>query len=481
MEKILYVDDEPNNLLTLEISIGQWYKVITLDSPIEALNTIKTENIKVLITDQRMPHQTGLELAKKVQENFPHVVVIILTAFDDNETMLKAISQGGIFRYLLKPWDLNDLKQTLDSAFETYSLRRKNNILLNDLLTQNKKLQVAYNQIINLKDKLEEENILLKNEIIGSTLTPEIIGGSKVMRLVLLQLQQAAKTNSTVLLLGETGTGKELFAKTLHSLSSRKNNLLVNINCAAIPETLIESELFGHEKGAFTGADKLKLGKVEIANNGSLFLDEIGELPLNMQPKLLRVLQESDFERIGGNKTIKVDFRLIAATNRNLEVEIHKGTFRSDLFYRINIIPITIPPLRDHIDDIPLLTEHFILKLNKKSGKIINSVPKKTIEKLMEYHWPGNIRELENIIERGHVLSNGNKLEIGNWFSSKPNIVSQQNEFVSIDEHERIYLLKVLKATKWKIRGANGAAEILNINPTTLESRLKKLNISRPI
>lgn len=481
MHKLLYVDDEDSNLVAFEVVMSTWFQVLTLNSPLQAIEVIGKEDIQVLITDQRMPKMTGLELAKLVQKEYPSVIVILLTAYDDSEVIKEALNQGGIFRFLLKPWEVSDMKQTLLSAFEAYGLRKKNITLINDLINQNRKLQHAYNEINTLKERLEEENVRLKDEFVGMLPSTDIVGESKAMKQVLKQLQQAAKSNASVLLLGETGTGKELFAKTIHNLSPRKEKLLIKINCAAIPETLIESELFGFEKGAFTGADKLKLGKIELAHEGTLFLDEIGELPVNMQPKLLRVLQENEFERIGSNKTVKVNFRLISATNRRLEEEIGKGSFRSDLFYRLNIIPITIPPLRNHAEDIPLLVQHFIRKFNQKSGGNVDSVSKKTMDKLLEYHWPGNIRELENVIERAHVLSTNNKLEIGDWFSTKQSDTIIDTDIVSIEENERQYILRVLKAAKWKIRGVNGAAQLMKINPTTLESRMKKLGIERPI
>jgi formate hydrogenlyase transcriptional activator len=280
MQKVLYIDDEKSNLITLQVALRKWYKIITIDNPDQAIKIISEENIGVVITDQRMPQMTGLELAKIIQKEFPNVAIIILTAYDDNDTMLSAINQGGIFRYLLKPWDLNDLIQTLDNAFEAFELRKKNITLINDLLSQNRKLQEAYNEIEILKRSLEEENIQLKDEFLEQSLSTRIIGQSKALKLVQRQLEQVARTNTSILLLGETGTGKELFARTAHALSSRKNQIMVTINCAAIPESLIESELFGHEKGAFTGADKLKYGKFEVAHQGTLFLDEIGELPL---------------------------------------------------------------------------------------------------------------------------------------------------------------------------------------------------------
>jgi DNA-binding NtrC family response regulator len=481
MRKVLYVDDELDNLFTLGVSLSKWFNIITLENPTQALETIGKEDIKVLVTDQRMPKLTGLELAKRVQEKFPLVIIIILTAYDDNETMLNALNQGGIFRYLLKPCDIQDLRQTLDSAFDAQELRTKNVSLLNDLIVKNKELQKTYCELNSLKEKLVEENVQLKDEINERLIATDIIGKSKVMTVVLRQLEQAAKSDSSILILGETGTGKELFANNIHSLSRRKHKVLVKINCAAIPETLIESELFGHEKGTFTGADKLKYGKLEIAHQGTLFLDEIGELPLNMQPKFLRVLQENEFERLGSHKTIKTDFRLVTATNRDLQHEVDKGTFRSDLFYRLNILPITIPPLRDHIDDVPLLVNHFVAKFNRKTGNIITTIPKKTLDLLMEYNWPGNIRELENVIERAHVLSSRNKLEIDSWFTLKKSKSPEHTEIISLEENEKEYIIKVLKQTKWKVRGNNGAAQLLKINPSTLESRMKKLGIERPI
>lgn len=480
MRKLLYIDDEINNQFLFKELFKKWFTVYTLDDPTKAFDLISKEGINVLITDYLMPGMNGLEMAQKLQESFPTVIVIILTAYDDRDIMLQAINQGSIYRYTLKPWNVDELKHTIDSAFDSYELRKRNIHLINDLLAQNKRLQQAYNEINLLKERLEEENIQLKEEFFDQNESREIIGQSKSIQQLLKLIKQVAKSDTAILLTGETGTGKELFAKAIHTLSNRKDKLLIRVNCAAIPETLIESELFGYEKGAFTGADKLKYGKVELANGGTLLLDEIGELPLNMQPKLLRVLQEGEFERLGGNDIIRTNFRLIAATNRNLEQAVEKGIFRQDLFYRINILPITIPPLRDHAEDIPLLVNHFINQLNKTKGKIIGSMAKKTLDRLMEYHWPGNIRELQNVIERAHVLSNGSKLEIGDWFNVSGGKATKDNAIVSLEENEKKHILRTLEQTKWKIRGKNGAAELLQIKPTTLESRMQKLGIHRP-
>lgn len=480
MLKLLYIDDEINSLFLFKELFKKWFTVYTLDDPTKAFDLISKEGINVLITDYLMPGMNGLELAQKLHESFPTVIVIILTAYDDRDIMLQAINMGSIYRYTLKPWNVDELKHIIDSAFDSYELRKRNIHLINDLLAQNKRLQQAYNEISLLKERLEEENIQLKEEFFDPNDSGEIIGQSKSIQQLLKLIKQVAKSDTAILLTGETGTGKELFAKAIHTLSNRKDKLLIRVNCAAIPETLIESELFGYEKGAFTGADKLKYGKVELANGGTLLLDEIGELPLNMQPKLLRVLQEGEFERLGGNDIIRTNFRLIAATNRNLEQAVEKGAFRQDLFYRINILPINVPPLRMHAEDIPLLVNHFINKLNKTEGKIISSLPKKTLDRLMEYHWPGNIRELQNVIERAHVLSNGSKLEIGDWFNVSSGKLTKDATFVSLEENERQHILEALERTKWKIRGKEGTAELLKIKPTTLESRMQKLGIRRP-
>lgn len=480
MEKILYVDDEINNLITFQVSLKKWYDVDVVENGNEALKKFDEFQYKILVSDQRMPGISGLELAKIINEEYPNTIIIILTAFDDNATILEAINQGGIFRYLFKPWDLFDLRQTLESALNAYELKRSKIHLLNDILEKNKELQSAIEDIEKLKDQLEEENIQLKEEFRKSDSFHEIVGESEALKQTLNQVEMVSQSDSTVLLLGESGTGKELFANAVHKLSKRNDKIFVKLNCAAIPESLIESELFGYEKGAFTGANKLKYGKFELAHTGTIFLDEIGELPIDMQAKLLRVIQEGECERIGGTKPQKVDFRLIAATNRDLEKEVKEGNFRADLYYRLNVVPISIPPLRDRKEDIPLLINYFIEKLNRTTGKKIKSVPSKDLKKLTNYQWPGNIRELENIIERAHVLSPNSSLIIGPWFKVGKDSLMLDDEIVSLEENEKQHILRALKATKWKIRGANGTAELLDINPSTLESRMKKLKIERP-
>ncbi|WP_075589749.1 sigma-54-dependent transcriptional regulator [Labilibacter marinus] len=479
MDRILYVDDETDNLLPLKISLSKWYKVDTAINGKEALQMFKEHAYKVVITDQRMPEITGLELAKILRTQSPKTIIIILTAFDDSSTVMEAINQGNIFRYLLKPWELSDLHQTLIAAFNTYNLKSKNELLMSDLVNKNNQLEIAFQEISNLKSKLEQENTELKYEL-NNNLSNRIIGNSKAITQTIKMVHMAAKSDATVLLMGESGTGKEVFVNEIHSKSNRSEENIIKINCAAIPENLVESELFGHEKGSFTGANERKFGKFELANKGTIFLDEIGELPLLIQSKLLRVLQEGELQRVGGTENLKVNVRIIAATNKNLEAELKKGTFRADLFYRLNVIPVSIAPLRERKEDIPLLTNHFVNKYNKKYGKTISSISPSSLEHLLKYQWPGNVRELENIIERYLVLSEGEKLVIDkSQLRLQTGQTSIPNNIVSLEEHEKTYLTKVLKYTNWKIRGAGGAAELLELHPSTLDSKLKKLGISK--
>ena len=354
-------------------------------------------------------------------------------------------------------------------------------IILSNILA-NQKVDSQLRQIKQYKEQLEDEKTYLTEEIQTIHNYTEIIGGSLSLRDTFKLVSKVAASDSTVLILGETGTGKELIARAVHNNSPRKGKLMVKVNCAALPTNLIESELFGHERGSFTGAIERRLGKFELANGGTLFLDEIGEMPLDLQVKLLRALQEREIERVGGKNTIKVDVRIIAATNRNLEKEIEEGRFRSDLYYRLNIFPITLPPLRERKDDISLLATHFINKFSKKTGNNIDSLSKKVLEDLREYAWPGNIRELEHLIERSVLLASGNTIK--QVFLPSP---KQQNSKVTpeqillhtIDENEKDHIFKILKYCKGRISGEGGAAEILGVPPTTLNSKIKRLGIKR--
>ncbi len=332
------------------------------------------------------------------------------------------------------------------------------------------------------QQKLQAQNSYLQEEIKLTHNFEEIVSKSKKFHKVLQQIEQVASTDATVLILGESGTGKELLARAVHNISKRNKRPLIKINCANLPANLIESELFGHERGAFTGAMERKIGRFELADGGTIFLDEIGELPVELQAKLLRVLQEGEFERLGNPKTLKVNVRVIAATNRNLEEAIAKKEFREDLFYRLNVFQILSPPLRNRKEDIPLLVKHFVKKYEGKMGKEIKNIPDKVITELMQYEWPGNIRELENVIERALILSRGNTLEYGDWIPNNKNGGNKENgkpQLLKMEDMERQHILNILNRTNWKVSGENGAAKILALNANTLESRMKKLEIKR--
>ncbi|UCE17837.1 MAG: sigma 54-interacting transcriptional regulator [Gemmatimonadota bacterium] len=329
-----------------------------------------------------------------------------------------------------------------------------------------------------LKNQLQRENVYLQNEIKRIHNFENIICQSNILKEVLGRVEQVASTDATVLILGETGTGKELIARSIHSISPRSHRPLIKVDCAMLPANLIESELFGHEKGAFTGAFSRKIGRFEIAHGSTIFLDEIGNLPIDMQVKLLRVLQDGEFERLGSAKTITCDVRVITATNRNLEKEVEEGNFREDLYYRLNVFPIHIPSLRERKEDIPLLVKFFIQKYNKKLGRNIERIPQKVMERLTQYHWPGNVRGLENIIQRAMIVSKGRQLEIGDWFLPQ-NVSAAVSTVKTLEEVERAHITEVLETTHWRVSGERGAANILGMKPTTLESRMKKLGIKR--
>jgi formate hydrogenlyase transcriptional activator len=353
-----------------------------------------------------------------------------------------------------------------------------------------------YEEIGRLKAQLERENIYLREEILGEHNFEEIVGGSATITSVLHTVDRVAPTDTTVLILGETGTGKELVARAIHSRSSRDKQPLVKVNCGAIAAGLIESELFGHVKGAFTGALERRTGRFELADRGTLFLDEVGELPLDMQVKLLRVLQEQEFEPVGSSRTVKVDVRVIAATNRNLEQEVAAGRFRADLYYRLNVLPIRVPPLRERQSDISQLVMFFIQRHAKRIGRIVEGVSRESMDRLTRYGWPGNVRELENVIERALVLSGGGVLDVGRDFlpsvappeapvaATGPVVPMPTGAAIpagtgTLEDIERAHIAATLDRTGWVIEGPRGAARILDMHPNTLRSRMKKLGIER--
>ena len=344
----------------------------------------------------------------------------------------------------------------------------------------NDQLKAALEEIQNLQERIQHENVYLRHEI-ADRKGSKIVNGCEAIRRILEQVQQVAATPASVLISGETGTGKELLALAIHEASPRKNRSMIQVNCAAIPAALIESELFGREKGAFTGALSKQVGRFELADGSTLFLDEVGELPLDAQAKLLRVLQEKQFERLGNPKPIKVDVRIIAATNRNLSQEVAEGRFREDLYYRLNVFPIQLPPLRERREDIPKLVETFVQEFAAGMDKNIDAVDKNSLQSLCLYEWPGNIRELRNVIERAVILAKGPILKIALPIDGLGTVsISSSSSLASLEEVERQHIIHVLEACGWRVRGQGGAAAILGLNPNTLESRMTKLGIRRP-
>jgi transcriptional regulator with GAF, ATPase, and Fis domain len=350
-------------------------------------------------------------------------------------------------------------------------------------------LREALAEVQRLKDRLQSENTYLQEEIQSEHNFEEIIGGSPAWQALVKQIEAIAPSEASVLITGETGTGKELVARALHSRSPRRSRPLVKVNCGAISAGLVESELFGHTKGAFTGALSKRVGRFELADGGTLFLDEVGELPLDTQVKLLRALQEQEFEPVGSSQTVRVDVRIIAATNRDLEQAVRDGRFRSDLFYRLNVVPLRVPPLRERRTDISALALYFLQRSAKKAGKPIGGIATATLDRLVRYDWPGNVRELENLVERGVVLSSGPTLDLDAHLLSSPPVIPKtaptsappvrSEDSSALEDVERAHFLAVLERTGWVVEGAHGAAQLLNLTPSTTRSRMKKLGIRR--
>jgi DNA-binding NtrC family response regulator len=383
---ILVVDDEQDNLDAFRFNFRKTFDILTASGGAEALQVLEDKEVAVVITDQRMPKMTGVELLREVRVRQPEAVGIILTAFTDVDVLIEAINLGQVYRYITKPWDAKEVRGVLQYAIERFHLQRDNK---------------------RLAAQLAEYTGYLNQQLHGEFDFGNIIGDSAPLRDVLDKVEQVAPTNSTVLLRGETGTGKELVAHAIHINSPREEKPFVRVNCAALAPGVLESELFGHEKGSFTGALARRPGRFELADGGTLFLDEVGDLPMEVQIKLLRTLQEREFERVGGSETIKVDVRMISATNRNLETMIEDGEFREDLYYRLNVFPINLPPLRDRLADLTPLVAHFIAKFSRQMGVTAAPASPEALLKLREYNWPGNVRELENIIERAMILARG--------------------------------------------------------------------------
>ncbi len=381
-------------------------------------------------------------------------------------SILGWISFGTVWKERIWPRELIPRLRIVGEIFANALVRQRGEV----------KLQNAFTEIKQLKERLEKENINLREEIKLKYSYEEIIGQSEAIKGILSQVERVAQTDSTVLITGETGTGKELIARAIHKQSRRKDRPMVKVNCAALPSTLLECELFGREKGAYTGALCKQTGRFEIADKSTIFLDEIGDLPLELQVKLLGVLQDGKFERLGSSKTISVDVRVIAATNRDVARAVQEGRFRQDLYYRLNVFPVCVPPLRDRPEDIPLMVWAFLRFFGETMGKRIEVIPRKCIEAMQRYSWPGNVRELKNVIERGMIVSREKTLLVQIPESSA--MAGFQD--LTLEESSRRHITSVLQKTRWRVSGCGGAATLLGLKPTTLESKMKKLGLKRP-
>lgn len=458
----------------------------------EALYLLKdpqsNRSFDVLLLNFELPGLDALELLRELRASLSTDVPVVIVCNYENEALARqSVVRGATSVIARRPGYLYQLPWELEDVHSRAELERREAALR----VSEDSLKTALTELQKLKDRIQEENVYLKNEVMASGSFGEIIGHSESLIRVLQSAEQVAPLDTTVLILGETGTGKELMAHALHSGSPRKKQALVKVNCATLPADLIESELFGHEKGSFTGANARRLGRFEIANHGTIFLDEVGELALDLQTKLLRVLQEGEFEPIGSSRTVKVDVRVIAATNRNLEEAVSKGTFRSDLYYRLNIFPITLPPLRERKSDIPMLVRHFVKELSNKFKKPIDSVSHDTMNALKNYPWPGNIRELRNVIERAVITTQGTTLILAGLPSFNPQETTNPNEQVeeflflangveTLEESQHNLILQALKNSYWRVEGPYGAAAALKVHPSKLRSMMRKLGITRP-
>ena len=419
-------------------------------------------------TDGTPFHGLLQSTAVKTSESLGDQILLSIIDNTDNRTLRLKLQRSRVIleeTVLKRTTELTRTNEQLQLEIEQHQQAQK-------------ELTEALAQIQQLSERLQLENIHLQQEVSRKYAFGEIIGQSRAMSEVFSQVEQVAPQDATVLLLGETGTGKGLIAHAIHNRSARKQRSMITVNCAALPGNLIESELFGREKGAFTGAHAQQMGRFELADGGTIFLDEIGEMPLDLQVKLLRVIQDGEFERLGSPRTTKVNVRVIAASNRNLKKEIGAGRFREDLFYRLSVFPINIPPLRQRSNDIPLLVEYFVSKYNKRIGKKIDTVTKDTLNLLQRYHWPGNVRELENVIERAIITSQGPALQILDRFDTPQEMEVEQNIKALADlEYDHIH--QVLQKTGWRIEGEKGAALLLGINPSTLRARMRKFGLRR--
>jgi DNA-binding NtrC family response regulator len=456
---VLIVDDEPLNIDLLEQELGAvGYRTVSAASGEQALALAVEADPDLILLDARMSGMDGYETCRRLKESEATrpLPIIFVTALADTFDKVRAFHAGAV-DYVTKPFETEEL---LARVATHIALRRE---------TESHRRSKATIRVL-----LEE---------LGSG-ADAMVGDSPAVQRVREQIAQVAPTDSTVLIQGETGSGKELVARAIHASGRRADRPLIRLNCAALPRDLVESELFGHEKGAFTGATQQRKGRFELADGGTLFLDEVGELPLEAQAKLLRVLQDGEFERIGGVRSLRVDVRLIAATNRDLRSDADAGRFRPDLYYRLNVFPIMLPPLRERREDIPALVRHFVAKASRKLSRTLDGIAPSFIARAQACDWPGNVRELENLVERALIVSDGRTLEAhdlqvppAGGTAAPP---TARGKLASLEEIERAHIQQVLQETRWRIEGEQGAARVLGLKPSTLRARMKKLGIGKP-
>ena len=476
MTTILIVDDTPENLDLLVTTLSDTgFELAVATDGEAALRQLDHRVPDLILLDVMMPGIDGFETCRRIKarEDARDVPVVFMTSLSDTEDKVRGFDAGAV-DFITKPFQHEEVLARVNTHLALRDLRVH---LEQRVVERTDELNVALEEVERLKSRLEAEKTYLQEALDVELNVSGIVGESPAFRAVIELVNQVGPTDAAVLITGETGTGKELLARAIHASSPRSERTVVRVNCAALPENLIESELFGHEKGAFTGAADRREGRFELADGGTILLDEIGDLPLALQAKLLRVLQEGEFERLGGNETLKVDVRVIAATNKDLGSAIAERTFREDLYYRLNVFPIVSPPLRDRKSDIPLLVDHLIRKFSSKIGKPVSGASPEVLDALTSYAWPGNVRELENVIERAVILCNTRELAEGNWLPTSNDVF--RKESATLQEVERDHILETLKQTQWRIRGDHGAAAALGLKPTTLEARIKKLGINR--
>ncbi|HUT53587.1 MAG TPA: sigma-54 dependent transcriptional regulator [bacterium] len=467
-ERILIVDDEPGIVESLTLTFEEDYEVLAATAPEDAIELLKTNEVAVVVADQRMPRITGVEVLKAARELRPDAVRIVLSGYTDIDDLITAINAGEVWRYLTKPWEPAELKITVNQAAERYALVRENQRLVKDLEAAHEKLKAEYESLRKAaRDKYSFS---------------EIVGKSQAMQKVFAMLEKVSDSTVTVLVLGETGTGKELVAKAIHFNSARRDRKFLAQNCGALTDSLLESELFGHKKGAFTGAVADKKGLFEEADGGTVFLDEIAETSPAMQVRLLRVVQEGEVKRVGENEQRKVDVRVIAATNKDLEQYVKEGKFREDLYYRLSVIPVRIPPLRERPDDVPLLAHHFLDRACRRFGRSVTRISEEAMRFLEAYAYPGNVRELENEIERAVMLAEGDILTPESLSSrvreSTAHEIAARAEGGSLMEAvDRLKRRMIQAALLAESGNKTRAAERIGLTRQSLQQMMRRLNM----